>query len=467
MSTKTVRQLAEVVKIPLERLLEELKKAGLSARAPDDVINADEKMHLLAHLRNRHAKDGGAAEASLKRVTLKRRTVSELKQASVPDSATKTISVEVRKAKTYIKTSKVVDDTEQQKEQEPVKIAQMTLNNLTVFSTADLKFGSNLNVIVGENGTGKTHLLKMIYSVLSVSAEEGRKPKATLPTKSVLQTRLADKLFNNYRPDSLGRLVKRKGRERCEINLELEQKDWDIAFSFASNSKSEVSIEKLPNTWVDVSPVYLPTRELLTLYPNFISVYEGHYLDFEETWRDTCSLLGGLIQRGTKEKRIRELLEPLEIAMGGAIVLDRNGRFYLRTDSGSMEMPLVAEGLRKLGMLARLIATGALLDKGYLFWDEPESNLNPILIKQVAKSILDLCDSGIQIFIATHSLFLLRELEILLSDKNRKKVDARFFGLHQTEDGVRIDQGSSIDDIGDIAALDEELAQSDRFLAVG
>jgi len=323
MSTKTVRQLAEVVKIPLERLLEELKKAGLSARAPDDVINADEKMHLLAHLRNRHAKDGGAAEASLKRVTLKRRTVSELKQASVPDSATKTISVEVRKAKTYIKTSKVVDDTEQQKEQEPVKIAQMTLNNLTVFSTADLKFGSNLNVIVGENGTGKTHLLKMIYSVLSVSAEEGRKPKATLPTKSVLQTRLADKLFNNYRPDSLGRLVKRKGRERCEINLELEQKDWDIAFSFASNSKSEVSIEKLPNTWVDVSPVYLPTRELLTLYPNFISVYEGHYLDFEETWRDTCSLLGGLIQRGTKEKRIRELLEPLEIAMGGAIVLDR------------------------------------------------------------------------------------------------------------------------------------------------
>ena len=350
---------------------------------------------------------------------------------------------------------------------EKTMLKQMTINNLTVFSTADLKFGRNLNVIVGENGAGKTHLLKMIYSVLSVSTEEGRKPKTTLPTKSVLQTRLADKLVNIYRPESLGRLAKRKqGRERCDISLVFEQSDWDIAFSFASNSKSEVSIEKLPNTWVDVSPVYLPTRELLTIYPNFISVYEGHYLEFEETWRDTCLLLGALIRKGTKEKRIRELLEPLEIAMDGAIVLDRNGRFYLKTDNGSMEMPLIAEGLRKLGMLARLIATGALLDKGYLFWDEPEANLNPVLIKQVAKSILDLSDSGIQVFIATHSLFLLRELEILLSDPVRKKINAKFFGLHQTDEGVRIDQGSTVDDIGDIAALDEELAQSDRFLAV-
>ncbi|MDP1665594.1 MAG: translation initiation factor IF-2 [Methylobacter sp.] len=113
MSNKTVRQLAEVVKIPLERLLEQLKEAGLSASAPDDVINEDEKMQLLAHLRKRHGKDEGATEGSLKRVTLKRRTVSELKQASVPGSTTKTISVEVRKQKTYIKRSEVADSDEQ------------------------------------------------------------------------------------------------------------------------------------------------------------------------------------------------------------------------------------------------------------------------------------------------------------------------------------------------------------------
>ncbi|WP_027156897.1 translation initiation factor IF-2 [Methylobacter luteus] len=123
MSEKTVRHLAEVVKIPLERLLEQLKEAGLSASAPDDVISDDEKMQLLAHLRKRHGKSEGSDEGTPKRVTLKRRKVSELKQASVPGSTTKTISVEVRKKKTYIKRTEV-SESDEQKELELARQAQ-------------------------------------------------------------------------------------------------------------------------------------------------------------------------------------------------------------------------------------------------------------------------------------------------------------------------------------------------------
>ncbi len=134
MSDKTVQQLAEIVKIPLERLLEQLKEAGLSASAPDDVINEDEKMQLLAHLRKRHGKAEGEVSNSPKRVTLERRKVTEIKQASVPGSSTKTISVEVRKKKTYIKRSEVADSDVHKKEElvkpvlvEPVKIEDVTL----------------------------------------------------------------------------------------------------------------------------------------------------------------------------------------------------------------------------------------------------------------------------------------------------------------------------------------------------
>jgi len=134
MSDKTVRQLAEIVKIPLERLLEQLKEAGLSASAPDDVINEDEKMQLLAHLRKRHGKAEGEASSSPRRVTLERRKVTEIKQASVPGSSTKTIHVEVRKKKTYIKRSEVADSDLHKKEElartvpvEPKKIEEVTL----------------------------------------------------------------------------------------------------------------------------------------------------------------------------------------------------------------------------------------------------------------------------------------------------------------------------------------------------
>ena len=109
--------------------------------------------------------------------------------------------------------------------------------------------------------------------------------------------------------------------------------------------------------------------------------------------------------------------------MGGVIELDKNGRFYLKIPGqGRMEMPLVAEGQRKFAMLARLIATGSLLDKGYLFWDEPETNLNPKLIKEVASTILHLCHSGVQVFAATHSLFLMREFHIQLQDPAFKRM---------------------------------------------
>ncbi|MDB9435723.1 AAA family ATPase [Dolichospermum lemmermannii CS-548] len=344
----------------------------------------------------------------------------------------------------------------------------LNIKNFTVFPSANLQFSKYLNVIVGENGSGKTHLLKVAYSALATSWEESRKPTSSTPTKALMQTRLADKLINVFRPESLGRLARRKqGRERCDIKLLFEDKQFNFEFSFSTNSKTEVLIEKVPKGWLDTSPAYIPTRELLSIFPNFVSVYEGHYLEFEETWRDTCILLGAPLQRGTKEKRIQELLAPLETSMGGSIELDKNGRFYLKNERGRFEMPLIAEGQRKLAMLARLIATGVLMDKGFLFWDEPEANLNPLLIKQVAQSIVSLSKIGIQVFIATHSLFLLRELEILMTDKQNIELNSRFFGLHFSDDGVVVNQGDTIDEIGDITTLDEELAQSDRFISSG
>jgi translation initiation factor IF-2 len=125
MSDKTVRQLAEVVKIPLERLLEQLKEAGLSASSPDDVISEDEKMQLLGHLRKRHGKPEDKTGASPRRVTLERRKVMEIKQATAPGSSAKTISVEVRKKKTYIKRPETVEGENAPAPIEPPKQAQV------------------------------------------------------------------------------------------------------------------------------------------------------------------------------------------------------------------------------------------------------------------------------------------------------------------------------------------------------
>ena len=128
-----------------------------------------------------------------------------------------------------------------------------------------------------------------------------------------------------------------------------------------------------------------------------------------------------------------------------------------------MEMPLVAEGWRKLAMLSRLIATGSILENGVLFWDEPEANLNPKLIREIARAILRICEAEVQVIVATHSLFLLREFEILLKNKFAD-VDQRYFALRRDEYGVQVSQSEEVGEIEPLVMLDEELKQSDRYL---
>ena len=131
MSKKTVRQLAEIIKIPLDRLLVQLKEAGINASSAEDEISEDEKSQLLAHLRHRHGKATSEGENSPSRVVLKRRKVSELKQTSVPGSATKTISVEVRKQKTDIKRTEPKDVELEQNDE----VAPVTAHNESVMQT--------------------------------------------------------------------------------------------------------------------------------------------------------------------------------------------------------------------------------------------------------------------------------------------------------------------------------------------
>jgi predicted ATPase len=343
-----------------------------------------------------------------------------------------------------------------------LKSAKFT--NFTTVPNEEWRFGAGLNVIVGENGLGKSHVLKAIYALLKVQAN-----KNSELTKSSLEKAYAEKLVAVMRPESLGRLVKRKqGRDRCELTLNMQEPKQCATIKFATSAKSQVEVTRMPSEALPKPPVYLPTRELATLCPWFVPLYDNYHLEFEETWRDTVSLLGAPSVKGPREKTVKELLGPLETAMNGKVIVDnKTGRFYLSiAGGGELEMPLVAEGVRKLVMLARLISTGVLLEQGYLFWDEPETNLNPKLIRTVAASIVHLANHGIQVFIATHSLFLLRELEILRAQQKTKKIDTRYFGLNIDDSGVTVAQGARMEDIGNISALDESLMQSDRYMEV-
>ena len=83
-------------------------------------------------------------------------------------------------------------------------------------------------------------------------------------------------------------------------------------------------------------------------------------------------------------------------------------------------MPLVAEGFRKIAMLGHIVANRSIQSNSLLLWDEPECNLNSKLIRVIAVVLTELASNGPQIIIATHSLFLLKELDFCERSKKKK-----------------------------------------------
>lgn len=114
MAEVTVKQFADVVGIPIERLLAQLGNAGLTPKTAEDNISDKEKLQLLAHLRHLHGKETEVQTTSNapKKIILKRKTLSEIKVPSSQGKA-KTVPVEVRKKRTYVKRGAVADPESQ------------------------------------------------------------------------------------------------------------------------------------------------------------------------------------------------------------------------------------------------------------------------------------------------------------------------------------------------------------------
>ena len=126
MAEVTVTQFAEVLKVPVDRLLTQLGEAGIKVGGADDIISEEAKMELLTHLRRAHGRHGEDAAAPRK-ITLQRKSQQEIKLASTLGRA-RTVAVEVRRKKTYLNRS-VIEEEQRQRLEEVDK--QRTVEDVT------------------------------------------------------------------------------------------------------------------------------------------------------------------------------------------------------------------------------------------------------------------------------------------------------------------------------------------------
>lgn len=292
-------------------------------------------------------------------------------------------------------------------------LTTLRLDRFTAFGEMEIKFSPGVNVFIGANGTGKTHILKVAYAACDVSKTKGN---------------FADKLNRVFLPSNriLGRLVKRhKASSRCtvEVNANGDRLDQSrkLTASFSNHAtvsgSARIAGAKKWSDW-PIESAFIPVKEMLAHSPGFLSLYEQREIHFEETYRDILVRANLPALRGPIDRNRKKLMDILQDAIEGKVT-SKNEEFFLRNKQGNLEFSLLAEGMRKLGLLWLLIQNGTLTQGATLFWDEPETNLNPKLYGILIDILLELQRMGVQVFLATHDYVILKELDLRKTSQDR------------------------------------------------
>ena len=296
-------------------------------------------------------------------------------------------------------------------------IERLKLENFTAFTKLDVSFSPGINIFVGENGSGKTHVLKVLYSFLAAISKE-----EAIPTK----------IANVFLPDNFIGLIKR-GINSANANIAIYKNGEEL--SYAIEKSETVSLFSRVNNFQKQiekeNAVYIPVKEMIANAPGFASLYKERYLHFEEVYADIISK-ALLPSKREISPAYSSMCKKLEHYIGGS-VYSRDEQFYLHGNTFDLEFSLLAEGLRKLGLLWVLLQNGS-LDKGsVLFWDEPEANINPQLIPVLVDVLLELQRNGVQLFLATHDYNVAKYFEVKRKDGDK----VLYHSLFKTDNGVK------------------------------
>ena len=282
----------------------------------------------------------------------------------------------------------------------------LTLKNFGTFSEFTWTDHAPVNIIIGENDTGKTYILKALYC-LAKSIQEYTISAQPKTWKGIL----ADKIYNVYQPtnDKLGSLVK-KGSDR----LSVEAKVWgnNYEFEFGKDTKNTIT-QGSEEVFKPLEPraLYIPTKEVLTAL-NAIASTKNQIGGFDETYHDLIDAIRIPITKGKLNTNFKKALQAIEPLFDGEVIFYKN-EFIFKRGRETYNMAQIAEGIKKLSMLITLIRNQSIQKGTILFIDKLENNLHPRAIVVVCEMLFYLSQAGVQVYLATHSYFVIKQFELL------------------------------------------------------
>lgn len=274
---------------------------------------------------------------------------------------------------------------------------------------------SNINIIVGANGTGKTFLLKSIYSSLK-TLETFQKGNEYRNESEIL----SDKLYWTFQTSKIGNLVTKGATEPLEHSI-LHN---DNLFSYKFGKDTTKNITHITNRTQrrEANTIFIPAKEVLTLQKIIIQSRESKNFGFDETYYDLALALQFPKTKGNISKKVTESRKILEDLLEGKIEVDvKSGEWMYKKGNQLYNLGVTAEGIKKIAILDQLLGNRYLTKDSIIIVDEPEAGLHPHAIVKFMEILNLLSEYGLQIFIATHSYFVVKKM-YLLARENKKSI---------------------------------------------
>ncbi|WP_321002364.1 AAA family ATPase [Eisenbergiella porci] len=285
-------------------------------------------------------------------------------------------------------------------------IKKVKINNLGIIDNFSFDGFQNVNLIIGENGTGKSFLLKALYTAMK-TVEDHKRGEDVRTTADIL----SDRLRWCFQTDKLGDIVK-KGSETPFL-FEMYWNDDKFSYGFTKDATI-----KVPNVINEIEPlksnsIFIPAKEVLSLFGIILKSREiDKVFGFDDTYYDLVKALRIPPQRGKNYSVFAQSRASLKDIIDGKVEYDENSnKWYYKKGNQKFSIGATSEGVKKIAILDRLLANGYLTKSSVIFIDELESALHPTAISE----FLDIIDTiafemGIQIFIASHSYFVIKKL---------------------------------------------------------
>ena len=355
-----------------------------------------------------------------------------------------------------------------------MSINNIYITNFSVFNDLKIEFCKGINVIIGENGTGKTHLLKFMYALHETTHEKYLRNGTDIVNKEnqeiIREHAVIDFINNCFRPFMMNRLLRVECPQSLPnitsldddfvLNHDLFTKLGNIVLTFQDNYHSELSTKRTEEAYIfglkqngshQKNSVFVPAKEMLSHAPiyNMSEVY-GNEMPFDNTQLKIIELSRRMKLKETPDIA-KSITEKLELLMKGTI-REHNGSFWKRTFKGH-EIPFTNEsdGLKRFGLLWRLLMNGSITKDTILFWDEPENSINPENIPVLVEILLELQRHGVQMFLTTHNYNFARYFEILKTTEDK----ILFNSLDKTDDDfVKNFQATKYSELG-VNAIDK------------